>query len=406
MPQQTKLRKRHRQPRNLPGGRAPAQAASSSSEESSDDVQTDRSGRSNRRTTRASSHREGPRLPAFTGKELWKVWLNRFEDVAEQRGWDDSEKLNELLPKLQGVAGEFVYGQLSRRTRQNFKELTQELNNRFRKVESSKAFGAQFSHRQQKASESVEEYAAELKRLYDKAHPDRDDVTRREDLLRKFLDGLLDDRARVQVEYVKDPHDIDGAVFEVVNYLETRKRTQTSDKRSRAARGTDGPAAPSEDSDEDGDRSARSVGRPKKDDGKGTKSPARSSSPESSCRKEVLQLKEEMTKMAELFKKQLEEMKAQPTKAPRRQQNNQQGNQPSNRGGQKRSNTSGGSNSGGRSFLCFRCGQEGHFAKECTVSFTGQMQVTPTVAPQAPQAADNSGQADPNAQGAAPAARN
>ena len=69
----------------------------------------------------------------------------------------------------------------------------------------------------------MESYAAELKRLYDKAYPRRDRDTRREDLLRKFLDGLYDDQTRLQVEYIKEPKDIDEAVFEVVNYLETKK---------------------------------------------------------------------------------------------------------------------------------------------------------------------------------------
>ena len=50
---------------------------------------------------------------------------------------------------------------------------------------------AQFSYRSQKTSESVEEYAAEIKRLYYKAHANRDKETRREDLLRKFLDVCM-----------------------------------------------------------------------------------------------------------------------------------------------------------------------------------------------------------------------
>ncbi len=71
----------------------------------------------------------------------------------------------------------------------------------------------------EKASETVEEYAAELKRLYDKAHKDRDRRTRQQDLLRRFLDGLLDNKARFQVEFVKTPDSIDDAVYEVVSYL-------------------------------------------------------------------------------------------------------------------------------------------------------------------------------------------
>jgi hypothetical protein len=44
-------------------------------------------------------------------------------------------------------------------------------------------------------NESVQEYSAELKRLYDKGFPRRDKVTRQEDLLRAFFLGLQDDDA-------------------------------------------------------------------------------------------------------------------------------------------------------------------------------------------------------------------
>ena len=47
----------------------------------------------------------------------------------------------------------------------------------------------------------MEEYTADLKRLYNKAHPSRDHQTR-EELLRRFLDGLSDSQARFHVEYM------------------------------------------------------------------------------------------------------------------------------------------------------------------------------------------------------------
>ncbi len=75
----------------------------------------------------------------------------------------------------------------------------------------------------------MEEYAAELKRLYDKAFPERDRETRNKDLLRKFFDGLVDERTRLHVVYVKNPDHIDRAVYEVVNFLETRKRNVIKD---------------------------------------------------------------------------------------------------------------------------------------------------------------------------------
>ena len=107
------------------------------------------------------------RLPPFDGQEPWNIWFNRFHDVARLKRWNDEVRLCELLSRLQGKAGEFVYGQLSPAIRNNYAMLIDELDNMFRKVHTSKAFSAQFSNRNQRVSESVEDYAAELKRLYD-----------------------------------------------------------------------------------------------------------------------------------------------------------------------------------------------------------------------------------------------
>lgn len=96
-----------------------------------------------------------------------------------------------------------VYGQLSRSTPRNYRKLTEERNSRFRVVETSKTFIFKFSNRQQKPGEKVEDYAADLKRLYDKAHPKRNSKTREEDLLQRLLDSLADSIARFHVENVK-----------------------------------------------------------------------------------------------------------------------------------------------------------------------------------------------------------
>ena len=54
-------------------------------------------------------------------------------------------------------------------------------------------------------------------RLYDKA---RDENTRIEELLRKFLDGVNDEKARFHVEYIKEPNNIDEAVRQMVHFQE------------------------------------------------------------------------------------------------------------------------------------------------------------------------------------------
>lgn len=178
-----------------------------------------------------------------------------------------------MLPRLQGKAGEFVYGQLNRDARINFRNLVKELKHRFRKVETCRTYGAQFSNRSQNPGETIEDYAAELKRLYDKAHANRDRETRNEDLLRRFLDGLIDDRARFQVEFIKEPEDIDAAVYEVVNFLETRKRTTTEQRNRKPVRAVieDNPTIDEEDRDDnDGeDDEIRAIQRQQQSYGKG-----------------------------------------------------------------------------------------------------------------------------------------
>ena len=164
------------------------------------------------------------KIPPFNGKEDWKTWIKRFEAIAERGNWRDESKLDNLLPKLQGKAGEFVFTQLTRESLGCYRELIQELNSRFRVVETEKSFAAKFSQRAQRTDETVEEFAADLKRLYAKAYKNRDNKTKREDLVRRFLDGMQDNEACFEIEYHKEPDDIDEAVYHAINFIHTRRR--------------------------------------------------------------------------------------------------------------------------------------------------------------------------------------
>ena len=132
-----------------------------------------------------------------------------------------------MLPRLQGRAGDFVFNQLSYETMSSYSELVKELNSRFRTVETQRTFAAKFSQRAQKQDETVEEYAAELKRLYAKAYKSRDSKTRQEDLVRRFLNGLKDHEARFEIEFHKEPDDIDQAVYHAVNFIQTKRRNSS-----------------------------------------------------------------------------------------------------------------------------------------------------------------------------------
>ncbi|CAC5386997.1 unnamed protein product [Mytilus coruscus] len=78
-------------------------------------------------------------------------------------------------------------------------------------------------------NETPEKFAADLKRLYDKAYKRRDARTRQEDLQR-FLLGLYDYKARINIELNRDPLTIEEAVYEVVTYTETMKNPNSGEE--------------------------------------------------------------------------------------------------------------------------------------------------------------------------------
>ena len=183
--------------------------STSSSECESDATSDDGHTPSPEHLSRCRDYKRIPKLPSFTGSESWKVWFNRFDDVACQKNWSEEKCLDVMLPRLKDPAGEYVYDQL--------------LKKRFRKVESRKMFADMFWKRDQKAGELEETYAVELKRLHGKAWPKQNTESTEEDLLQRFMNGLLDKKAKQQVEFVKNPTNIDNALDEVVKYREARQ---------------------------------------------------------------------------------------------------------------------------------------------------------------------------------------
>ena len=94
------------------------------------------------------------KLPAFTGKEEWEVWINIFEAVSHLQQWNENRKLQELLPRLQGAAGDFTFDQLQGRTLLSYMKLVKELGNRFGVYESRKNYKVLFNRRNQRAGET------------------------------------------------------------------------------------------------------------------------------------------------------------------------------------------------------------------------------------------------------------
>ena len=109
---------------------------------------------------------------------------------------------------MQGAADDYVFDELSKEEQSKYKEPIKCLKRHFHKVESTKIYAAFYWKHDQKASESEETYVAELKRVCGKAYPQHGSTSQDEDLLHRFLNGLMDQK---QDEFVKDLANIDGS---------------------------------------------------------------------------------------------------------------------------------------------------------------------------------------------------
>jgi hypothetical protein len=74
--------------------------------------------------------------------------------------------LPELLPRLQDASGDFVYDQLSSTITKSYKKLSRELGNRFGEVDTTRMYISKFNNRRQMFNESIQEFAADLKIIY------------------------------------------------------------------------------------------------------------------------------------------------------------------------------------------------------------------------------------------------
>ena len=153
------------------------------------------------------------KMQPFNGENEWSTWIAQFEAIARRKDLSENEMLDQLLPRLEGQAAQFVFTQLPPMVLDSYQMLKKEMDSRFRTIETARSFASKFSRRSQRQNESLEEYAADLKRLYDKAHGYRSRRAWDEDSVRRFLEGLLDDELKFELEFNKEPANIDEAVY-------------------------------------------------------------------------------------------------------------------------------------------------------------------------------------------------
>ena len=141
-----------------------------------------------------------PPLPNFTGDNLdaegesFEDWLERLELVANTCHWSDQTKLVNIATRLRGSASRF-YRSCPPQQRASYSALASALKQRFTPVRLQAVQSSRFHERRQKQTESVDDYAQDLRRLFCRAYSsaeysDRSEAMSQSVLAYQFVSGL------------------------------------------------------------------------------------------------------------------------------------------------------------------------------------------------------------------------
>ena len=117
-----------------------------------------------------------PAVPKFSGEdrsrgaEMFRDWKEQFELVAQLGCWDEKAKLANLVARLKGQAFAF-YRSCTLKQRASYGALVTELERRFMPVELPAVQTSLFHDRRQGSRETVDDFAQDLRHLFNKAYP-------------------------------------------------------------------------------------------------------------------------------------------------------------------------------------------------------------------------------------------
>ena len=166
---------------------------------------------------------------SFSGLSNWAEWIDHFEAAALVNGWDSETKRLWLPVRLTGKA-QTAWKRLSPETKQNYEAAKEALQKRFEPDSKQKLYFVEFQARRRKRDESWSDFADELRVLVEKALPELDEKAKVLLALERYL-GELDNPQVAFAVRQREPKTVDEAVtatLEIQSYLRPGVRQEVN----------------------------------------------------------------------------------------------------------------------------------------------------------------------------------
>ena len=150
----------------------------------------------------------------YSGEGSFEDWIDQFESIAEINRWDDEKKLRWLKVRLMGRAL-MAYKKFPVTARASFKNAARALQERFEPGSRRDLYLAEFQTRRKVKTESWPEFGEDLLTLVDKAYPLLDNEARQQLALQKYLSQLDNEQVSFSVKQGK-PKTVEAAVSAIL----------------------------------------------------------------------------------------------------------------------------------------------------------------------------------------------
>ncbi|XP_061195172.1 DNA ligase 1-like [Saccostrea echinata] len=162
-----------------------------------------------------------PKLSTYDGKSEWKPYFVQFNYIAKKYMCNEKEKLDKLIECLREKALKF-FSSRPENVQKDYNILCQKMKERFDKKDQPHIIRRQLQEIKQNVDETLEEFAERIEELTTEGYPDTPEYFKSTITIDAFLRGCTEKRAAL-VTLDKDPKTLDEAVQHMKSAITNQK---------------------------------------------------------------------------------------------------------------------------------------------------------------------------------------